>query len=360
MPRRRPALAGLAALAVLAATLAAPGPAAADGVAVPPFSLRSVDATCFYAPRPAGGWPFRPQTQIRPIRGGFNDARTPAHDGIDVEAPADGAAVYAISAGTVANETPRSRPNGGTHMDVVDSTGHAYTYWHIVWPVALVDGVHVKRGQLIGHIDHGFWHVHVSETVPGCWLVDPRRPTGVFHDPADTEAPAIGALHAFVADADAFGFTLGATGDPSTALPLNGLNGVVDMRASVTDTPRDATRQFVQLPLSPAAVRGYLAPAGAPASHLGPIAVYDGARFILSSYASPLDYQRWWAFGTMHENACFFGGTTCAADYVYHTADAGFDTRQVADGSYLWCVEALTIAGTDARRCTPVVIANGG
>lgn len=364
MTRRRGLGAGLAAAALAVAALAAGGGQAAAGaaraVALPAFTLRVVDGACFYAPRPPGGWPFKPFGQIRPIRGGFNDVRTPAHDGVDVEAPADAAPVYAISAGTIENETAPSRPNGGTHMDVVDGSGHAYTYWHLTWPAALVDGVQVARGQLLGHIDHNFWHVHVTERAPGCWLVDPRRPTGVLHDPANTERPAISALHGYVADAAAYGFTLDATGDPSTPLPLTALRGVVDLRAAVTDTPADATRQFVQLPLSPAAIRGYLAPVGAAGSHVGPVAVYDGGRFILSSYASPLDYQRWWAFGTLYVNSCFFvPGTACAANYVYHTAGPGFDTRQVPDGGYQWCVQALTINDLGARRCTPVTIANG-
>ena len=363
MARRRLIGLGMVA-AVTVSVLAVAGRPVANGaaaaVALPRFTLRGVDAACFYAPRPAGGWPFKPFGQIRPIRGGFNDARTPAHDGVDVEAPADAAPVYAISAGTIANQTAPNRPNGGTHMDVVDGTGHAYTYWHLTWPAALVDGVHVARGQLLGHIDHNFWHVHVTERTPGCRLVDPRRPTGVLRDPANTERPAIGALHAYVADAAAYSFTLDATADPSTPLALTALHGVVDLRAAVTDTPADATRQFVQLPLSPAAFRGYLAPIGAAGSHLGPVAVYDGGRFILRSYSSPLDYQRWWAFGTLHVNSCFFvPGTTCAANYVYHTAGPGFDTRGVPDGPYQWCVQALTIDDVGARRCTRVTIANG-
>ncbi len=337
------------------------GAAQAATTAVPNqlFTLGTVDQQCFFAPRPAGGWPFRPLTQIRAIRGGFNDARTPVHDGVDVEAPFDQAAVYAISAGTIANETAPNRPNGGTHLDVVDSASHFYTYWHIKWPPALVDGVHVARGQLLGHVIANFWHVHVSETVSGCGEVDARRPTGALHDPANTEAPAIGPLTAYVADAAAYSFTLAATSDSSTPLALGALSGVVDLRAVVTDTPADAAHQFVQLPLSPAAIRGYLAPVGLAGQHLGAVWVYDGARFILTTYGSTLGYQQVWAYGTLHVNTCFFvAGTTCAANYVYHTAGAGFDTRLVPNGAYQWCVQALTIDGVSARRCSAVTIAN--
>jgi hypothetical protein len=134
---------------------------------------------------------------------------------------------------------------------------------------------------------------------------------------------------------------------------------VVDLRAAVTDTPHDATRRFVQLPLSPAAIRGYLAPAASPNSHLGPISVYDGSQFILNTYGGVLGYQKVWAFGTKWSNTCFFTpGTTCAANYTYHTAGAGYDTTLVPNGEYQWCVQALTIAGASARQCTPVTIAN--
>jgi hypothetical protein len=363
-PRRIRPRAGLVVLVVVVAA-AVDGTVVRSGAAViapapnPTFTLKSVDQKCFYAARPAGGWPFLPQTQIRPIRGGFNDVRSPVHDGVDVEAPSDHAPVYAIDAGTIANETAPNRPNGGTHLDVIDAPGHSYTYWHITWPSSLVDGVHVRRGQLLGHIDYTFWHVHISETVAGCGLVDPRRPTGLLRDPANTESPAIGPLAAYDADSAAYSFTLGATSDPSTPVPLGALTGIVDLRAAVTDTPHDATRQFVQLPLAAAAIRGYLAPAGSTNSHLGPISVYDGSQFILNTYGSSLGYQQVWAFGTNWSNTCFFTpGTTCAANYIYHTAGAGFDTSLVPNGAYQWCVQALTIAGVSARRCTAVAIAN--
>jgi hypothetical protein len=360
--RRTRLRAGVVVLVVAAAvggTIGRSAAAAVAPVANPTFTLGSVDQKCFYAARPAGGWPFRPQTQIRPIRGGFNDVRTPVHDGVDVEAPSDHAAVYAIDAGTIANETAPNRPNGGTHLDVIDTPGHSYTYWHITWPSSLVNGVHVRRGQLLGHIDYTFWHVHISETVAGCGLVDPRRPTGVLRDPANTESPAIGPLAAYEADSAAYSFTLGATSDPSTPVPLGALTGVVDLRAAVTDTPHDATRRFVQLPLAPAAIRGYLAPVESPESHLGPISVYDGSQFILDTYGGVLGYQKVWASGTRWANTCFFTpGTTCAANYVYHTAGAGFDTSVIPNGAYQWCVQAVTIDGVSARRCTAVAIAN--
>src|SRR5438067_11363871 len=39
----------------------------------PPFTLRTVDARCFYAPSGPGAWPFKPTTAVHPIRGSFDE-----------------------------------------------------------------------------------------------------------------------------------------------------------------------------------------------------------------------------------------------------------------------------------------------
>ena len=66
------------AVAVVGGTIGRSGAAVIAPTPNPAFTLKSVDQKCFYAGRPAGGWPFLPQTRIRPIRGGFNDVRTPS------------------------------------------------------------------------------------------------------------------------------------------------------------------------------------------------------------------------------------------------------------------------------------------
>jgi hypothetical protein len=44
---------------------------------------------------------------------------------------------------------------------------------------------------------------------------------------------------------------------------------------------------------------------------------------------------------------------------VWHVGGPhGFNTTTVPDGRYKYCVEALTIAGVDGRRCTVVKISN--
>ena len=69
---------------------------------------------------------------------------------------------------------------------------------------------------------------------------------------------------------------------------------------------------------------------------------------------------RYWAFGTYRHNGCYFTPDgSCGMQMVWHVGGPkGFNTRSVPNGSYKYCVEALTIAGVDARRCTAVKIAN--
>jgi len=84
--------------------------------------------------------------------------------------------------------------------------------------------------------------------------------------------------------------------------------------------------------------------------------IFDGSRLLPTG--SPL--WHYWAFGTYRQNACYFtAGATCGMRMVWHVGGPhGFDTTTVPNGAYKYCVEALTIAGVDARHCTAVTIAN--
>jgi hypothetical protein len=84
--------------------------------------------------------------------------------------------------------------------------------------------------------------------------------------------------------------------------------------------------------------------------------IFDGSRLLPAG--SPL--WRYWAFGTYRQNGCYYtAGAACGMQMVWHVGGPqGFDTTTVRNGSYKYCVEALTIAGVDARRCTAVKIAN--
>ena len=324
---------------------------------IPRFTLRSVDARCFTAPTAPGGWPFAPTTAVHPIRGSFDEPRSPVHIGVDVEAPKDQAPVYAMQTGTV-------RHIAADHFDVYPTHGRkgAYLqYWHVKLASGITAGAVVRRRQELGTVKPTMKHVHISEYVPGCGLVDPARPTGLLADAYNTEWPSIGSLTAYTAGSRAFvPLSLAQSPadltDPAHPVDLDALSGTVDLRASVTDMPKVRMQHDLQLPLAPAAIRAYLTPASNTHRHLTMRLIFDGAKLLPNGAA----LWRYWAFGTYRQNGCYFTADgSCGMQIVWHVGGPhGFDTRSVPNGSYRYCVEALTIAGVDARRCTAVTIAN--
>jgi hypothetical protein len=330
----------------------APGPAFNE-----PFTLQGVDARCFGATPAAGGWPFAPTASIHPIRGSFDEPRDPVHIGVDIEAPKDQAPVYAMQSGTLRNVQP-------DHFDVLAKQGPkgAYLqYWHVKLATGVHAGAVVRRRQLLGTVKPHMLHVHISEYVPGCGLVNPARPHGLLADPYNTEWPSIGPLTAMAAGPRAWvpltvGQAPGEVPDPARPVALDALSGTVDLRANVTDTPKVRMQHNPQMPLAPAAIRAYLAPATNVHRHLFMRTIFDGSRLLPTG--SPL--WHYWAFGTYRQNACYFSaGATCGMRMVWHVGGPhGFNTTTVPDGQYKYCVEALTIAGVDGRRCTVVKISN--
>jgi len=325
-----------------------------------PFTLRSVDARCFGARTPEpSGWPFAPTTAVHPLRGSFDEPRTPVHLGVDVEAPNDRARVYAMQAGTVEHIQP-------DHFDVVPTHGNKgafLQYWH----VKLASGVHagtvVARNEQLGKVKPNMRHVHITEFAPGCGPINPARPRGPLADPYNTEWPTIGPLSAVAAGPRAFIPLNVATApgtseivDPARPIALDALKGTVDLRASVTDMPKLRMQHNPQMPLAPAAIRAFLAPTDDGHRHLVMRTIFDGARML--PQGAPL--WRYWAFGTYRQNGCYYTAAgTCGMQIVWHVGGRqGFDTTAVPNGDYKYCVEALTIAGVDAQRCTPVTIAN--
>jgi hypothetical protein len=322
-----------------------------------PFTLASVDARCFDAKTAPGGWPFAPTESVHPIRGSFDEPRSPVHIGVDVEAPKDQAPVFAMQAGTVEAVTP-------DHFNVVPSQGPKGSYlqyWHVNLLSTIHAGTVVKRRQKLGAIKKGFLHVHISEHAAGCGFIDPARPDGLLADPYNREWPSIGPLSAMAAGSDAF-IPLNLTQSPTTltdpdpAQSLSDLHGTVDLRATVTDMPTYTMQHNPQLPLAPAAIRAFLAPLHNGHEHYTMRTIFDGSRLL------PTGTPLWhiWAFGTYRQNGCYFTtGAPCGAQIVWHVGGPdGFDTKAVPNGNYKYCVEALTIAGVDAQRCTPVTITN--
>lgn len=322
-----------------------------------PFTLRSVDARCFGAKTTPGGWPFAPTESVHPIRGSFDEPRGPVHIGLDVEAPKDQAAVLAMQSGKVENVT-------GDHFNVVPTQGPKGSYlqyWHVNLLPSTRNGTVVKRREKLGTVKKGYLHVHISEFAAGCGLVDPGRPGGLLADPYNREWPSIGPLSAMAAGTRAFpslNLTQSPTAftDPGRPVSLDHLSGTVDLRASVTDMPKVRMQHNQQLPLAPAAIRAFLAPLDNGHEHYTTRTIFDGSRLLPTG--TPLWHV--WAFGTYRLNGCYYSSTSpCAMQIVWHVGGPdGFNTRAVPNGSYKYCVEALTIAGVDAQRCTPVTITN--
>lgn len=322
------------------------------------FTLRTVDARCFYAEGgSAPGWPWDGHGPF-PIRGSFNEVRAlvGSHFGVDVAAARDQAGVHAIAAGRVLDRTKHT-------MTIADAPAHHWIYWHLQSTNGWRKGMRVRRRQVLGHIINNYWHVHISEWVRGCGYVDPRRPTGNFWNPANTQTPTIGPLTAAVADPGAFARppSVGAPPPPDPATPesLSSLHGAVDLRAIAVvagpQTPIGVVGGTAPIPdLAVSAIRAWLTIPGRPHSHLEMRTVMDGARLL----PGPGLWHQW-AWGTWRDNACFYGHGACSQTMVWHVGGPrGLDTRAYPDGRYLYCVAALSIDDRAGERCTDVVIAN--
>jgi hypothetical protein len=326
------------------------------------FTLATVDRRCFYAPQPHGAtgrvWPFAPATKTRPIRGGLNEPRSPVHFGVDVATHIDQVAVHALRSGRVTGLHPQRL--------YIGTFAHGFAYWHVVHLPGIHKGSRVRAGQIIGHILKGYWHVHISEFSRSkanycAHAIDPRRPTGPFRDPANTEAPTIGPLSAYVAHDAAFvAPTITApppTPDPATPLALDALSGRVDFRASILDHPVHAMKPppGPQLALAPSAIRAYLAPLSTRLRHIGHVYLWDGATVIPSASVSQT-----WAYGTYRQKGCYFQpARPCGIEIIWHLGGPqGFDTTRVPNGTYQYCVQALQIENHRSTLCTQVTIAN--
>ena len=198
------------------------------------------------------------------------------------------------------------------HFDIFAKQGPkgAYLqYWHVKLASGVRAGAVVRRRALLGTVKPHMLHVHISEYVPGCGLVDPARPRGLLADPYNTEWPSIGPLSAMAAGPRAWvpltvGQAPGDVPDPARPVALDELSGTVDLRASVTDMPKVRMQRNPQMPLAPAAIRAYLAPVGNVHRHLFMRTIFDGSRLLPSG--SPL--WHYWAFGTYRQNALLLHG----------------------------------------------------
>jgi hypothetical protein len=119
-----------------------------------------------------------------------------------------------------------------------------------------------------------------------------------------------------------------------------------------------------QLELEVAAIRAYLAPRFNRYEHLSRMKlIFRGAR-VLRPAEMHTDIWHIWAYGTWRDSSGYYSTAPDArahlgAAYVWHVAGPdGLHTTRYRNGTYQYCLQALTINGYRRTRCTPVTILN--
>jgi hypothetical protein len=175
-------------------------------------------------------WPVKPFHRQHPVRGAFGDPRTlrgsvdvtfdnpvSFHDGVDIQAR-DGTPVYAVEGGFVSFEGRNAVAVGAPFA--VPFAPVVFGYWHI--DAVVRSGQYVQRSQLLGYVDSGAGHVHLSERRFGLY-VNPLRPGGLAPY-ADHTYPVIRGLVVYTAATD-------------RELPLDAVTGHADIAVDAYDPP---------------------------------------------------------------------------------------------------------------------------
>jgi len=290
--------------------------------------LAAVVAATFALPASALAydWPVKPFDEQHPVRGSFDDPRQDLrtdgqpehsfHSGIDIAAP-DGSPVYAIEPGWVSLRAGA----------VVVTGRHVFGYWHV--HPAVRNGRYVRRHELVGHIEAGRGHVHLSESVGGVYL-NPLRPGGIAPY-ADHTAPTIDNL------------VLLSAGRPASIL---GVSGTVDLVADAYDTPPLAPPgAWAGARVTPAEIRWRVT---APAGLVVPWRT--AIDFRLNLLPSSL-FSSVFAPGTLQNRPSHPG------DYRFYLAHS-FDTTRLADGVYTLEVVASDTRGNSTTAALPFRVAN--
>jgi hypothetical protein len=271
-------------------------------------------------------WPVKPFGAQHAVRGSFDDPRQDLrkdgqpqysfHSGIDVSAP-DGSPVYAIERGFVSLRVGA----------VVVSGRHVFGYWHI--NPAVRNGTFVRRHQLVGRIEPGRGHVHLSESAGGVYL-NPLRPGGIAPY-ADRTTPTIANL------------TLLSGGRPAS---IFGVSGTVDLVADAYDTPPLAPLgAWADARVTPAFMRWRIT------SPVAPVVAWRTAiDFRLHLLPSPL-FSSVFAPGTLQNRPGNPG------DYRFYLAHS-FDTTRLRDGVYTLEVTASDTRGNATTAALPFRVAN--
>ena len=282
------------------------------GVLRGPFRLLlALCALALLAPAAASayGWPVRPFYQQHEIRGYFDDPRLSGpeegfHFGVDILA-ADGTPVYAIDPGRA-----RVRMKAMAVTIFPRKGGHQLSYWHIVPAVAT--GQRVRRHQLIGHILAGAGHVHLAEYKNGTYI-NPLRLGGLAPYIDDT-VPQIPSL------------TFLSAGRP---IPPEGVTGTVDITTEAFDTPPvPLPFPWNQVIYTPSLIRWR---------------IVQGQNTI-RQWETPVDFRTFLLpinlFSYVYAPGTFQNKAGRRGRYVFYLAHQ-FDTRVLANGSYVLQVDAL-------------------
>lgn len=268
-------------------------------------------------------WPLEPFDTAHPVRAYFNDPRIEDashafHFGIDISAP-NGTAVYAVAAGVVHLQTPRS---------IAVATGDdAFGYWHVVPVVQHLQ--HVAQHELLGHVEAPWLHVHFAE-----------RRAGVYRNPLRAGALAPWADHTHPA-VTKISFSRGGHELAATAL-----SGAVDVIVEAHDTvPIPVPPPWDGLPVTPARLR-WRVRRGATVVRPWHTPVDFSDAMIPAS-----DFQRIYAPGTTQNHA---GQPAVLRFFLAHT----WSTNALADGEYRLEVEASDLAGNKGSLVQAFTLAN--
>jgi len=279
---------------------------------------------------PGYSWPIKPFDRQHPVRAFFRDPRigdlrgSSFHTGVDVSGP-DGTAVFAVAGGRVSIE--------GAQNVAVAADGRDFGYWHIV--PAVTHGETVPMHGLLGHIAHGWGHVHFAERTAA------PAPQGTYWNPL-----RVGGLTPFS------DFGAPVVSRIVTSVPPTALHGKVDLIAEAFDRPPiSAPPPWQGIPVTPALLRWRLVRNAVEAV---PWRVVADFRLSFQPHVvgnSDTHFGDVYAPGTRqnHPNA--------AGLFRFWLA-RGFDTSAHPDGTYRLDVEAADIRGNASRGHLQVTIAN--
>ena len=313
------------------------------------------------APHPAGipaertaasagyGWPVQPFDRIHPIRANFGDPRTAFfgpptqatlysgsgdfsfHNGVDIAAP-DGAAVYAVRDGTVVFAAAGK-------VIVRCARGAGFEYWHVT--PAVEQGQRVKAHRtVLGHILHGYMHVHLIERVNG----RPTNPLAAGHLTPydDTTTPRIDEIQ------------LRRPGTSTELLPEL-VRGAVELYAPAYDVPKPAAPgDWATMTTAPAEVSWRIERARDHAVRVRERVAFD----VRSRLPRRRGFWNTYARGTRQNLPRF-------RQHQYHRQQGVLffklgvvDTRKLRDGIYEVVVTASDIRGNSATRRETFLVYN--